>query len=1330
MDSDSKRRYERSKCKVKKWESEFKKENGVLPTKVDIKMAPTHIREAYKTYWTLKTLALETNLVDVVIDESTQDALDTKTILIDLNTNSDTNVTTSSTLEFCTAIGDASLDNSLIDRIANKSSQPNGENCISVTSEANEKNRRHLELDSKEQCTRQNKESVWGPHLNKKPSGKVLVTTVQAHQYTAKLFAGSKFNKRNPRKSICRKSSDSLSQPTRNFNNSDILMKPDESILDCSQSSQSPYEKENLDSSNISVLNDAEKTSELSQNLLSEKSITKITCNTPVPVNQPISILQKTLFHKSDAKQLTPRSFDRGWIDRITKQNSLENQQKLKGSESEIKLNEKNKNNSGCLSAKFKQSTNVADSDEDFVYDSDLETEECGKVPNYSQLSGKRGVDNIEPTEHAVSKKSKIDLTEGAKRDKCEYNNGINMSINDYFSEVKKPLDYSESRLSKVKKIRTRLTEREILKKKVESGKANENFVRINIKKKVYARGKKTMTFLKYKKQKWKAIKKAQNNDKNFSTRTLLTCFKCGDIGHMSRNCLKVDKLLPKEDFLDDEEQESLFPTLEEAEKMARDYEDHTDVRKKLATLQSQIKETIPDGISTCVPEVGIIEEKYKKGITEPLLQTNDDGTLIDTPPMVFDALSQFKHTSFRNGQEKAIMRILSGISTLVTLSTGSGKSLCYQLPAYLYAKYRQCITLVVSPLISLMEDQVAGVNSVLKMACLHTNQSEKQRALVIENLKNNSLDVLLVSPEAVVGDRSNGDSNFLQYLPPVAFACIDEAHCVSQWSHNFRPSYLMVCQVLKEKLGIQTILGLTATATVSTIQSIAEHLGISDGINGVVSDTPLPDNLVLSVSSDKNRDAALISLLSGPRFSTCESVIIYCTRREECERLASYIRTSLQDVRKEDGLRKRGKLSWNAESYHAGRSAAKRKKVQNAFMSGKLRIVVATVAFGMGINKNNVRGVIHYNMPRSFESYVQEVGRAGRDGLPAHCHVFLDSEGQDLNELRRHIYANSVERHVVRKLLQRVFVKCHCEQECPKHEVAFTIEQTVTALDLPLENISTLLCYLELHPKKWIKVLSPAYTLCKIHSYRGTHYLKLLSRKCPPLAMAIAMKKKTGEDLEKMSHLEIPVIQLAADMNWDSGIVKHSMKDLEWTKVNNKSYRSGITVQFLDLGFRVLAPGNLTSEQLDEALDSLYNHVYSQEVLSLKQLHAVFKAFTEVSCDSVDECLESVNTENSEILKQQVRSYFSHESQIESTVLPEPKLENEDKIISDIHTLITSYPEQNFTGRSMARIFHGIASPNFPAVVWGRCLLWRAHMNQDFNLLSKLATQELLRLR
>nr|XP_033339982.1 ATP-dependent DNA helicase Q4 [Megalopta genalis] len=922
-------------------------------------------------------------------------------------------------------------------------------------------------------------------------------------------------------------------------------------------------------------------------------------------------------------------------------------------------------------------------------------------------------------------------------------------------------------------KSKSNLTDKEKLEKKMADGKINENFVRINLKKKVFVRGKKNFNFSKYKKNQWKQRKKELGSSEGsldvadfLEKQKIATCFHCGDVGHFARLCpnKKGDELVP----LDMVDESSEFPTLEEAEQMASQnavvahahrisslpqkpaYSSKTEdelVKDETENINSSLEdlwEPIEDEDLLCshkIPEDLISKLLPPEFDTiRPLYDTKEDQSCIETPAEVFETLRRFGHENFRPGQEKAVMRILSGQSTLVTLSTGSGKSLCYQLPAYLYAKHSKCITLVISPLVSLMDDQVTGIPEFLNAACLHTGQTQKVRDNIMQMVKKGKIDILLISPEAAVaGEKSTGFGALLRQLPPIAFACIDEAHCISQWSHNFRPSYLMVCRVLKEKLGVRTVLALTATATKTTAESIVSHLNVHDGLNGIISDIPMPRNLLLSVSRDEFRDQALIKLLLSDRLMECDSIIVYCTRREECTRIAGLVRVHLQDPRNPD--KPNSKVSSLAEPYHAGLSAYRRKTVQNAFMSGQTRIIVATVAFGMGLNKSDIRAVIHYNMPGTFESYVQEVGRAGRDGLLAHCHLFLNpKEDNDKWELRRHIYANGVDRHTIRRLLQKVFVPCSCaklceknaDRRCPGHEVAIPVEETVAALDITEESISTLLCYLQLHPKRFITVLSSVYVRARVSSYGGPQALKQAAQSSPPLAMAIALDLQKGISHEDSSLIQFPVVDVASAIGWDSGVVKSHLKNLEWKTVNGQSKRSSISVKYDKLGLRVRAPGDLTEEELDEALDALVNRAQFQEISALQQLETISATVHKFSMPSVTQCLTTNEdmTSKSEDMKSVIRKYFAGEVLLNFDPKQQVKIHNETEVVGDIRNLIVSYRDTNFNGRAVARIFHGIQSPNYPAYIWNKCRFWRSHLSCNFNALCQLATREILALR
>ncbi|XP_067009725.2 ATP-dependent DNA helicase Q4 [Anabrus simplex] len=1370
-------KYRKSKYKVKVWESEFRKLNGHNPTKLDIKAAEPHVREAYKAYYKLKTRILE-DLEIVLSDESEND------ILGDLPEAKKQLLPSDSS--------DKVLDQN--DRV-----KPPRTVLGVINKTENSENSDDTVIKKpplkKEECFVQDVASengVWGSHLNRAKetieSQRSKVRSMQQRSlsasFTEKLLQGAKFSKRNPRKSLASRVSKSSKTRTsffeENASRCDILS----ASLPAFSSSQSlPSEEE----SSSSVL-------DFSVGELIDTNFKVVHNSTPIN-SQAVSVIQQAV-SSHGPKLMHNRTMDKGWLERCTKLNDFSNIHETFNNFKELPdqcspqtamQSRKEVNQEDAITAEIngdntKDMAVVVESDEDVVYGSDTETDTKMKASDTSiRFATKRKFmpvkapsSSAHESEMILAKKPRsfsmrtedvtdsrpslafelpcTDVKETLTAMKPRPSVARGSEVTDNIPEIEvSPADIKElsdhiiAKENVVKKhgrMTKKLSEKELLQKKVASGQVNENFVRINLKKKVYARGKKNSNFSKYKKLQWKKKKKAggYGDDTTYSGGTILKCFSCGEAGHFAQHCLKGDKLLPQDN--EEEEDESPFPTLEEAALMAA--ESAVPSRRRPIVSQDNVDSDISATPGMSLPGYvveALNKDEGSKRVVEPLYQLKPDGTLRATPKEVHDTLKLFGHSQFRPGQEVAVMRILSGLSTLVTLSTGSGKSLCYQLPAYLYSKKSGAITLVISPLVSLMEDQVTGVPSCIKAACIHMNQQPKEQEKVLEMAKTGKLSILLVSPEAVVsGERSKGFGSILKELPPIAFACIDEAHCVSMWSHNFRPSYLMICQVLRDRLGVKTVLGLTATATKVICASIVEHLSLPDGEEGVIKDIPMPKNLLLSVSKDRRRDDALITLLSGPRFKNLDSIIVYCTRREECERLAVLIRTCLQDFKKPQVKKTQRRISWNAEPYHAGLSAARRKSVQKAFMSGQLRIVVATVAFGMGINKSDIRGIIHYNMPRNFESYVQEVGRAGRDGLPAQCHLFLDCQGNDQNELRRHINANSVERHVIRKLLQRVFVPCKCsrtnenaegidgEVKCPGHEVAFSVEDTVQALDLPEENISTMLCYLELHPKKWIKVLPKAYTKCLIQSYKGPKALKAAAKMSPPLAMAIALDLQQGISHDNSHKIEFSVIDIAAALGWDSGLAKSRLKNLEWQKVNDKWRRTGLIVEFSCLGFRVQAPGNLQPAELDEALDSLHERVKYQEKTSHQNLQAVFNAFTSVAFSTCSDCLDDVDLDRSERLKVVIREYFQHET-LDIEVETQP-LESEEQVIADVRQLVCSYRDHTFTGRAVARIFHGIASPCFPALVWSRCRLWRSHLSEDFKLLSKIASREILQLR
>lgn len=422
--------------------------------------------------------------------------------------------------------------------------------------------------------------------------------------------------------------------------------------------------------------------------------------------------------------------------------------------------------------------------------------------------------------------------------------------------------------------------------------------------------------------------------------------------------------------------------------------------------------------------------------------------------PDIHSALQEhFGHSTFRDGQEDVVNSLISGNSSLAIFPTGGGKSLCYQLPALLL----DGLTLVVSPLIALMKDQVDSlIAKNIPAARLDSTLSVEEVMQVYRDLESGHLKMLYVAPERLANEtfRARLENVVLSLL------AIDEAHCISEWGHNFRPDYLKLTQFAAE-LKVERILCLTATATPQVADDICRYFDITDQDRHQLTFYRPNLNLVVTPLAGNDRREYLLNKLTEGEI---EPTIIYTTLQFGAESLAAFLK----------------KNALPARPYHAGLRPEIRAEIQDEFMSGKTPIICATIAFGMGIDKSNIRAIYHFNLPKSLENYTQEIGRAGRDGNPAHCELLACQD--DTRTLANFTYGDTPQEEALRAIL-RILLD-HPENG----EFDISTYELSRSHDIRPLVINTLLTYLEL--EGFLKATSPFYSTYKVSFARDLDHL------------------------------------------------------------------------------------------------------------------------------------------------------------------------------------------------------------------------------------------------
>ncbi|KAI3467672.1 hypothetical protein Pfo_024335 [Paulownia fortunei] len=620
-------------------------------------------------------------------------------------------------------------------------------------------------------------------------------------------------------------------------------------------------------------------------------------------------------------------------------------------------------------------------------------------------------------------------------------------------------------------------------------------------------------------------------------------------------------------------------------------------------------------------------------------------------------------YDSFKDGQLEAMKMVLSGESTMLVLPTGAGKSLCYQLPALVLPG----MTIVVSPLVALMIDQLRQLPPVIQGGLLSSSQTAEEASETLRLLQEGALKVLFVSPERFL------NAEFISIFSGpslLSLVVVDEAHCVSEWSHNFRPSYMRLrASLLRSRLNAGCILAMTATATNRTLRDIMHALEIPP--TNLIQSTKLRDNLHLSVSISGNRIKDLMALLKSSPFLNIKSIIVYCKFQSEADMISKYLCDN----------------NICAKSYHSGIPAKDRRRIQDLFCSNRIRVVVATVAFGMGLDKSDVGAVIHYSLPESLEEYVQEIGRAGRDGRLSYCHLLFDDA--TYFKLRSLMHSDGVDEYAVNKLLCQIFISDRLSTE----EICSIVKESASRkFDMKEEVILTILTQLELGEVQYIHLLPQMNVTCTIN-FHQTSPPMLAAR---DIVVAAILKKSEMKDGQYVFH--IPSV---------ANSIRMQAPDL-LNHLQSLKLKGEITYELKDQAFcySILeVPKDICSlaAQLTKWLGEV-------EICKVRKIDAVFNAatFTSKVCDSAHGCHKDQHTP---CLQKKILEYFNGDGDAD---VPIQMDRNSPFLRADIKVFLQSNAQAKFTPRAVARILHGLVSPAFPSATWSRTHFWYSGEKSD----------------